>query len=38
MPVRLAVTIHAEPGRGAALAEAFKARCAEVMQEPGCEQ
>ena len=38
MPVRLVVTIHAEPGQGAALAEAFRARCAEVMQEPGCEQ
>ena len=38
MPVRLVVTIHAERGQGAALEEAFKARCAEVMQEPGCEQ
>jgi quinol monooxygenase YgiN len=37
MPVRLVVTIHAEPGQGAALAKAFKARCAEVMPEPGCE-
>jgi quinol monooxygenase YgiN len=38
MPVRLVVTLHAEPGQGAALAEAFEARCSEVMQEPGCEQ
>jgi quinol monooxygenase YgiN len=38
MAVRLIVTITAAPGKGADLAEAFRARCAEVMQEPGCEQ
>lgn len=38
MSVRLVVTIHAAPGKGAALADAFRQRCAEVMQEPGCEQ
>ncbi len=38
MAVRLVVTINASPGKGAALAAEFRARCAEVMQEPGCEQ
>jgi quinol monooxygenase YgiN len=38
MSVRLVVTITAAPGKGAELAEAYKVRCAEVMQEPGCEQ
>jgi quinol monooxygenase YgiN len=38
MSVRLVVTITAAPGKGAELAQAFKGRCAEVMQEPGCEQ
>ena len=38
MSVRLVVTITAAPGKGAELAQVFKARCAEVMQEPGCEQ
>jgi quinol monooxygenase YgiN len=38
MSVRLVVTIDAAPGKGAALAEAFRTRCAEVAQEPGCEQ
>jgi quinol monooxygenase YgiN len=38
MAVRLVVTIDALPGKGTALAEVFKARCAEVMREPGCEQ
>ena len=38
MSVRLVVTITAAPGKGADLAQAFKARCAECMQEPGCEQ
>ena len=38
MQVRLVVTIDAEPGKGNELAQVFKARCAEVMQEPGCEQ
>ncbi|HVZ07036.1 putative quinol monooxygenase [Rhodopila sp.] len=38
MKVRLVVTINAAPGKGAALAAEFRKRCAEVMQEPGCEQ
>jgi quinol monooxygenase YgiN len=38
MSVRLVVTITAAPGKGAELAEVFRGRCAEVMQEPGCEQ
>jgi quinol monooxygenase YgiN len=38
MSVRLVVTITAAPGKGAALAQAYKGRCAEVMKEPGCEQ
>jgi quinol monooxygenase YgiN len=38
MAVRLVVTITAAAGKGAELAQAFKGRCAEVMQELGCEQ
>lgn len=38
MTVRLVITITAAPGKGAELAQAFRARCQEVMQEPGCEQ
>jgi len=38
MSVRLVVTINAAPGKGADLAQVFRERCAEVMQEPGCEQ
>ena len=38
MSVRLVVTITAAPGKGSELAQAFRARCNEVMQEPGCEQ
>ena len=38
MSVRLVVTIEAAPGKGTELANVFRARCAEVMQEPGCEQ
>jgi quinol monooxygenase YgiN len=38
MAVRLVVTITAAPGKGAELAQAYKARCIECMQEPGCEQ
>jgi quinol monooxygenase YgiN len=38
MAVRLVVQINAAPGKGAELAQAFRTRCAEVMQEPGCEQ
>jgi quinol monooxygenase YgiN len=38
MAIRLIVTITAAPGRGSELAELYKARCAEVRSEPGCEQ
>jgi quinol monooxygenase YgiN len=38
MAIRLIVTITAAPGKGSELAQAYRARCAEVMQEPGCEQ
>jgi quinol monooxygenase YgiN len=38
MAIRLVVTITAAPGKGAELAQAYKTRCAEAMQEPGCEQ
>jgi quinol monooxygenase YgiN len=38
MAVRLIVTISAAKGKGAELAQAFKARCLEIMKEPGCEQ
>ena len=38
MAIRLIVTITAAPRRGSELAELYKARCAEVMSELGCEQ
>jgi quinol monooxygenase YgiN len=38
MSVRLVVALNAAPGKGAELARVFRDRCAEVMQEPGCEQ
>ena len=38
MSIRLVVTMSAVPGKGAELAQAYKARCAEAMKEPGCEQ
>ena len=38
MAIRLVVTITAAPGKGSQLAQAYRARCAEVMKEPGCEQ
>ena len=38
MAVRLVVTITAQPGKGAELAQAYQARCRAVMEEPGCEQ
>jgi quinol monooxygenase YgiN len=37
MAIRLVLTITAAPGKGAELAQAYKPRCAEIMQEPGCE-
>ena len=38
MAVRLIITITAAPGKGAELAEAFRGRCLEVVEEPGCQQ
>jgi quinol monooxygenase YgiN len=38
MAIRLIVAITAAPGKGSELAQAYRARCAEVMKEPGCEQ
>jgi quinol monooxygenase YgiN len=38
MSVRLVVAINAMPGKGTELAQVFRARCADVMKEPGCEQ
>ena len=38
MALRLVITLYAAPGKGAEFAEAFRARCEEVMREPGCEQ
>jgi quinol monooxygenase YgiN len=38
MPVRLVVHIDAAPGKGSELAQVFRGRCQEVMQEPGCQQ
>jgi len=38
MAIRLIVTITAVSGKGSELAQKYKARCAEVMKEPGCEQ
>ncbi len=38
MEIRLVVTITAKPGTGSELAQAYRTRCAAVMQEPGCLQ
>ena len=38
MSIRLVVTITAAPGKGTELAQAYRARCTQIMQEPGCEQ
>ncbi len=38
MAIRLIITINAAPGKGAEFAAAFRGRCLEVMQEPGCLQ
>lgn len=38
MPVRLVVTLNAAPGKGGEMLDVFRARCAEVLQEPGCQQ
>ena len=37
MSLRLVITMHAAPGRGAELAALQAERCREVQQEPGCE-
>jgi quinol monooxygenase YgiN len=38
MAIRLVITITAAPGKGAELAQVLRARCADVMKEPGCQQ
>lgn len=38
MSIRLVITLNAAPGKGSQLAAIFRERCAQVMQEPGCEQ
>ena len=38
MAIRLVVTITAAPGKGGELAQAYRARCADAMKEPGCQQ
>lgn len=38
MPVRLVITMHAKPGKGAELTHTMARRCREVQQEPGCQQ
>ena len=38
MAIRLVVTITAARGHGSELAQGYKARCADAMKEPGCEQ
>jgi len=38
MAVRLVIGFTASLGKGGELAAAFRERCGEVMQEPGCQQ
>ena len=38
MAIRLIVSINAAPGRGSELAQLYKARCEDIIKEPGCEQ
>jgi quinol monooxygenase YgiN len=38
MAVRLIVKITAAPGKGTELGKLYKARCEDIMKEPGCEQ
>lgn len=38
MAVRLIVSITAAPGKGSELLQLYKARCADIVKEPGCEQ
>ena len=38
MAVRLIVTITAAPGKGSELGKLYKARCEDIVKEPGCQQ
>lgn len=38
MAIRLIVKITAAPGKGTELGKLYKARCEEIIKEPGCEQ
>ena len=38
MAVRLIVTITAAPGKGSELGKLYKARCEDIIKEPGCQQ
>ncbi len=38
MAIRLIVTITAAPEKGTELAQGYRSRCAEIINEPGCEQ
>jgi len=38
MAVRLIVTITAANGKGSELGKLYKARCEDIVNEPGCEQ
>ena len=38
MAVRLIVNITAAPGKGTELGKLYKARCEDIVREPGCEQ
>ena len=38
MAVRLIVKITAAPGKGTELGKLYKARCEDIVKEPGCEQ
>ncbi len=38
VPVRLVITVQAQPGKGDELAQAMKDYCLRAGREPGCEQ
>ena len=38
MPVRLVITVQAQPGKGDELAKVMKYYCTGAAEEPGCEQ
>jgi quinol monooxygenase YgiN len=38
MAIRLIISITAAPGKGSELGRLYKARCEDIMKEPGCEQ